>query len=438
MAVRSGALSDMFKIDLSPLRGSRQYRRLYVAGLFSALGGQATYVATAYQLRQLTHSTLEVGALGLVELMPLLFFGLYGGVIADRWDRRRVIIASEATLMVATSLLVVNSFIHHPSVVAIFVLDAFIVAAGSVQTPSISAMNQLLVPHELQRASAQLNVLRGTAMSIIGPALGGLLAVLVGPGWAYVFNVVTFVFSISLFVSLARVAATSDRRESQTALMREGVRYARTRPDIVGTYLVDLLAMALAYPVVMLPFVAARFHETYALSLLYCALPGGAFVATLTMSWTHRVHRLGKGLVFAAAGWGLGIAVFGYSSMLWLVFVGLFAAGGADAFSASFRQTMWNQSIPPDIRGRMGGLEMISYALGPMAGQFRAGAMAAWTSLRFSLTFGGLACTGSIAAVAAALPSLWRFDSRSDPHVLEVRALRSHESDEATSTGEWP
>ncbi|MGA2432597.1 MAG: MFS transporter, partial [Acidimicrobiales bacterium] len=99
-----------------------------------------------------------------------------------------------------------------------------------------------------------------------------------------------------------------------------------------------------------------------------------------------------------------------------------------DAYSAFFRQTMWNQSIPPSIRGRMGGLEMISYALGPMAGQFRAGAMAAWTTLRFSLTFGGLACTGSIAAVAAGLPSLWRFDSRTDPHVTEVRELRLRES----------
>jgi len=428
MADGPGQLNSLFGVDLSPLRGSKQYRRLYVAGLFSMLGGQATYVATAFQLRQLTHSTLEVGALGLVELVPLLFFGLYGGVIADRWDRRRVIIASEAILMVATSLLVVNAFVRHPQVWAIFVLDAFIIAAGSIQTPSVSAMNQILVHHDQQRAASQLNVLRGTSMSIIGPALGGLLSVLVGPGWAYFLNVVTFVFSIGLFVTLEPIRSTADRSESQTALMREGVRYARTRPDVVGTYLVDLLAMTMAYPVVMLPFVAAHFHETYALSLLYCALPGGALLATLTSGWTHRVHRLGRGLVFAAAGWGIGIAVFGYASTLWLVFLGLAAAGGADAYSATFRQTIWNQSIPPSIRGRMGGLEMISYALGPMAGQFRAGAMAAWTTLRFSLTFGGVACTGSIAMVAAALPSLWRFDSRSDPHVAEVRELRRREA----------
>ena len=420
-------MNSAFGLDLSPLRESAQYRRLYLAGLFSALGGQATYVATAFQLRQLTHSTLEVGALGLVELMPLLLFGLYGGVIADRWDRRRVIVASEATLMVATSLLVLNSFVGHPRVWAIFVLDAFIVAAGSIQTPSIAAMNQVLVSHEQQLAASQLSVLRGTSMSIIGPALGGLLSVFFGPGWSYVLNVVTFVFSISLLVRLSPVPSKNDRRVGQTAQMAEGVRYAKTRPDIVGTYLIDLLAMTMAYPVVMLPFVAARFHEAFALSLLYCALPGGALVATLGSKWTHRVHHLGRGLVFAAAGWGIGIAVFGYSSSLWLVFLGLFAAGGSDAFSAVFRQTLWNQSIPPEVRGRMGGLEMISYALGPMAGQFRAGAMAAWTSLRFSLTFGGLACTGSVGAVAVALPTLWSFDLRTDANVAAVRELRSKE-----------
>jgi MFS family permease len=417
-------LKSLFGLDLSPLRASKQYRRLYLAGLFSALGGQATYVATAFQLRQLTHSTLEVGALGLVELMPLLFFGLYGGVIADRWNRRRVIIASEVTLMVATSLLVVNAFVGHPRVWAIFVLDAFIVAASSIQTPSISALNQMLVSHDQQRAASQLSVLRGTSMSIIGPALGGLLSVLFGPGWSYVLNVVTFVFSIGLLVGLAPIATRGDRSESQTALMREGIRYAKTRPDIIGTYLIDLLAMTMAYPVVMLPFVAARFHVTYALALLYCALPGGALVATLASGWTRHVHRLGRGLVFAAAAWGLGIALFGFSSSLWLVFLGLAAAGGADAYSGVFRQTMWNQSIPPEIRGRMGGLEMISYALGPMAGQFRAGAMAAWTSLRFSLTFGGLACTGSVSVVAAALPTLWSFDLATDANVAAVAELR--------------
>jgi MFS family permease len=132
-------------------------------------------------------------------------------------------------------------------------------------------------------------------------------------------------------------------------------------------------------------------------------------------------------VVASAALWGLGIALFGYSASLWLVLVGLAVAGGADALSGILRATMWNESIPPEVRGRMAGMEMISYSLGPTAGQFRAGVMAAWTSLRFSLTFGGLACSGSVGVVAAALPSLWRFDARHDPNVAHVRELRASE-----------
>jgi MFS family permease len=178
----------------------------------------------------------------------------------------------------------------------------------------------------------------------------------------------------------------------------------------------------------MLPFVAARFHESYALSLLYCGLPAGALILTLVSGWTRRVHHYGRAVVVSAAAWGLGIALFGVSSSLWLVLVGLGVAGGADSLSGIFRTTMWNESIPPDVRGRMAGMEMISYSLGPTAGQFRAGVMAAWTSLRVSLTVGGLACTGSVGIVGAALPSLWRFDARSDVNVATVRRLRAAET----------
>jgi MFS family permease len=191
----------------------------------------------------------------------------------------------------------------------------------------------------------------------------------------------------------------------------------------------------------MLPFVAARFHETYALALALLRTSGrGLDRDTFTSGWSRKVHRYGRAIVIAAALWGLGIALFGYSSSLWLVFLGLAVGGGADAISGIFRTTMWNESIPPEMRGRMAGIEMISYSLGPTAGQFRAGVMAAWTTLRFSLTFGGLACTGSVGAVALALPRLWSFDARTDPHVAEVarcvpaRTIRSPNDESSTST----
>jgi MFS family permease len=420
----------LFGIDLTPLRVSSQYRRLYVAGFISMLGSQATYVVVPYQLRQLTHSTLAVGSLGLAELVPLVAFGLYGGVLADRLNRRRLIISMEQVLMLSTVMLFVNALLAHPVTWILYADAAVVAAAASLQNPSVSALKQIFVSHDLQRAASTLSNVSYTTASIIGPALGGLAAVSLGPDTVYLANIVTFTFSLMLLFSLRTTPTQSTATESDLAALRTGLKYARSRPDIVGTYVVDLLAMILAFPVVMLPFVAARFHETYALSILYCGLPAGALVATLTSRWTRRIHRYGRAIVAAAALWGLGIALFGYSSSLWLVLLGLAVGGGADAVSGIFRNTMWNESIRPEVRGRMAGIEMISYSLGPTAGQFRAGVMAAWTTLRFSLTFGGLACTGSVGVVAAARPSLWRFDARTDEHVAHVRALR--EPEEAT------
>ena len=289
------------------------YRRLYFGGAFGALGGQATFVATAFQLREITHSALAVGALGLVELFPLIIAGLYGGVMADRFDRRKIIIGTEATFMLAALGLMFNALSSHPHAWVIYFLDAFIISSVSIQSPSWSALNQSLVRHEHQSASAVLG-------------------------------------SIKM-----------------------------------------------------------------------------ALVATLLSGWTKKVHFYGRALVASAILWGLGIAAFGFSSQLWLCFVALAFAGGADAMSAVFRQTHWNQSIPPEMRGRMGGIELLSYAIGPMTGSFRAGAMTTWTSLRFSLTFGGLGCAGAVGSVALALPALWNFDVRTNENVALVKQIRSDE-----------
>ncbi len=419
--------AGVFGVDLTPLRSSAQFRRLYGAGFISMLGSQATYVAVPFQLRLLTHSTLAVGSIGVVELVPLVAFGLYGGVLADRLNRRRLIITMEFVLTISTAMLLVNSLLAHPLTWILYADAAVAAGAVSLQSPSVSALEQVFVRHDLQRSAATLTNISSTTASIIGPALGGLAAVAFGPGSIYVANVATFGFSLFLLYRLAATPTPEPTGGSVVDDLREGVRYARGRADILGTYVIDLIAMTLAFPVVMLPFVAARFHESYALSILYCGLPAGALIAGLTSRWTRRVHHYGRAIVGAAACWGLGIALFGFSSSLWVVVLGLAVGGGADAVSGIFRNTMWNESIPPEVRGRMAGIEMISYSLGPTAGQFRAGVMAAWTTLRFSLTFGGLACTGSVGVVAAALPSLWRFDARSDVHVAAVSARREAE-----------
>src|ERR1019366_3744303 len=149
-------------IDLTPLRVSKQFRRLYIAGFVTQLGAQATFVTVPFQLRNLTHSPLLVGTLGLVELVPIVFFGLYGGVLADRVARRRLILITEAAAMATILILLFNALAHHPQVWVIFLADTAIVASGSLQQPSIAALNQSLVPHDLQRAASTLSTIRYT------------------------------------------------------------------------------------------------------------------------------------------------------------------------------------------------------------------------------------------------------------------------------------
>ncbi len=416
----------LFGLDLSPLR-SIPYRRLYVAGLVTSLGQQASYVTLPYQLRQITHSAVAVGVIGLVEVAPLVLGGLYGGYLADIRNRRRIIISFEWVLAGATAALVLNGEQSHPSTVVIYLCAFVLAGAGALQRPSLEALNQSLVRHDLQRAGATLANLRYTGASIVGPTLGGLAAVAAGPTWVYVANLVTYVASLSLLSRLPSVPGTNSP-DTPAQMVRAGLSYLRSRPDIVGTYVVDMLAMAWAFPVGFLPFVAATFGQRYALSLLYLGLPLGALFATVTSRWTHRVHRYGRAIVASAVVWGLGIALFAEGRSLVVAVAGLAIAGGADAMSGVFRSTLWNESIPPELRGRTAGVEMISYSIGPTAGQFRAGAMTAWMSLRSSLVLGGLGAAGSVGVVAAALPSLWRFDARVDPHVEEVRRRRSPES----------
>jgi len=386
--------STKWGLDLAPLRVSATYRRLYAAGFVTNIGSQATYVTVAFQLKQLTNSALAVGIIGLVELAPLIIFGLYGGVIADHFNRRTIVIASEFGLMCAAIALIINASVAHPSALMLYIVVAFAAVGDGLQRPSLDALNQELVPHEMQRQASALGMFRWTFGAIVGPAIGGFVAVSYGCRVVYIADVITFAVSLAF---------------------------------LLGTYLVDLAAMMLAYPMFMLPFVADHFHQTYALAALYAAMPLGALVASLTSKWTVRVHHYGRAVALAAALWGVGIALFGWTSSLLVAVVGLFWAGAADSISAMFRGTMWNQSIPPDVRGRMASIEMLSYSIGPRVGQFRSGAMTAAFGLRTSLALGGLACAGVCAALPVVLPELWKFDVRSNADVANVSSIRAQE-----------
>jgi predicted MFS family arabinose efflux permease len=294
----------------------------------------------------------------------------------------------------------------------------------SIQRPSFDAILPRVVPPEEQSAASALVGLQHTSGEILAPALGGVLAATSLP-WAYGIDVATFVASLALFVRIGPVPPPATHTAVSLASVWEGVRYAAGRRDLLGTYVVDIVAMAFAMPQALYPFLADELHHSHQLGLLYSAGAVGGVLATVTSGWTARVHRHGVAIVLAATTWGLGMALAGVAPTFGLLLVCLALAGGADMISGVFRDTVWNQTIPDELRGRLAGIELLSYSSGPTVGNARAGAAAALGGVRFAIGAGGLACMAGVAVTAALLPSFLRYDARTDPHAVAERTRRA-------------
>lgn len=422
--LEDGKQRKSFGLDLTPLRASRDFRAIFVAGLVGTIGGQGTYVVVAYQMKVLTNSFLDVALLGAAELAPLIVFGLLGGTLADAVDKRRMILVTELAMLLGTIALMCNALLGHPETWVLFATAAVFAAADSLQRPSLDSIVPRVVPHDQLTAAASLSTFRWTFGSILGPIVGGTVVVAIGAGDWFAADAATFFVTLACFARLASSPPTGATERVSLAHVLEGLRYAGSRKDLLGSYLIDISAMLFAFPVALFPFLAGRFHFHFALGLLYAGLPAGALLATLTSRWTLRVHRYGRAIVVAAVLWGFAVAVFGLTDTLPLALGALVIAGAADAVSGIFRSSMWNSSIPDGVRGRMAGIELLSYSTGPELGQLRSALVASATSLRTSVLTGGLACAGACACLAMALPSLWRFDARSDEHVTRVREER--------------
>ncbi|MEU6196774.1 MFS transporter [Streptomyces sp. NPDC047061] len=414
--------------DLAPWHASADFRRLWVSGLVSNFGSFLTFVALPVQIKDLTGSATAVGAIGAVELLPLVLFGLYGGALADALDKRKLIVRTEAAQGLLSAGLLVNALLPHPAVWPLYVVAALSSALGSVQRPALDSLWPRIVAHDDLPAAAALNSFRWTVGGVAGPAVAGLVVAYAGLGWAYGADLVTFLVSVVLIVPIAASPASHEAARPSLRSIVEGARYAWSRKELLGTYAVDLAAMFLAMPLAVLPFLADDLHAEWSLGLMYASVPAGALVVSLVSGWTSRVHRHGRMVVLAAALWGLAIAAAGAVANVWLVLFFLAVAGGCDMVSGIFRGIMWNQTIPDELRGRLAGIELLSYSVGPTLGQIRSGGMAGWLGVRASVGAGGLLCTGAVGLLALCLPALMSYDARTNEHAVRLRARRTAEA----------
>jgi len=407
-------------LDVSPLRRHRDYRLLFAGQFVSAFGSMITYAAVPYQVYELTRSSLAVGMLGVVQLVPLVVFALWGGAYADAMDRRKLVIASEVLLTGASLALAVNSMLARPVTWVLFAVTAVVSVVNGFHRPALQAMTPKLVDREDLTAVAALGTLSYSLAAIAGPAAGGLLIASTGFPVTYAIDVATFVVSLWALWAMRSMPPAGDVSPPGLASIVEGLRYARRRPELIGTYVVDMVAMAFAMPMALFPAMAERWGGPFAAGCLYAAMPAGTLIVSLLSGWTGRVDRHGAAVVIAAALWGAAILGLGFASTLAAAVVCLAIAGAADTVSGIFRMTIWNQTIPAELRGRLAGVEMISYLSGPLVGNARAGWVASLAGNAWSLASGGVTCVVGVLLCIPALPAFWRYSNAS---WLRARAI---------------
>jgi MFS family permease len=408
---RAGKGARALALDLTPLRESRDFRLLFAGQAVSFFGSMMTFVAVPWQVYRLTNSSFAVGMLGVVEFVPVFVTAFVGGALADAFDRRRMVRITEALIAALTAVLIFNSLLARPRVWVIFTAAALFAALNALQRPSLDALMPRLVKPEQMSSAIALRSLSATVGMIAGPATGGLLVATLGPSTTYSIDLATFAASLVALWLMRAVPPPPGAKGPSLRSITEGLRYARSRPELLGTYLVDINAMFFGMPMALFPAIAEGFGGS-SVGLLYAAPAAGALCVTLTSAWTKRVERHGLAVALAAASWGAAIVAFGFAPTLWAALLCLALAGASDMVSGLFRSLIWNQTIPDHLRGRLAGIEMVSYTTGPLLGNAESGVVAGLFGIRVSVVSGGLLSIAGTALLSLWLPALLRYDAR--------------------------
>lgn len=404
-------------IDVSPLRESREFRRLYFGDAVSTIGTQMTSIAIPIQVYSITRSSLAVGLLGFASLVPLVVFGLIGGAIADAMDRRRLLVITTSLLAVVAGLLVLQAALDLRQLWLLYVLIACQAGLFAVDSPARrSVIPRLLEDRQIPAATALSQVLFNFA-TVIGPLLAGVLVGTLGFTWVYAVDAVSFAAALVSVLGVRSVPPEGGGTAAGLGSVVEGLRFLRTQPVVLMTFAVDINAMVFGMPRALFPALATgRFGGgPESVGLLYAAPAFGALAGALAGGWFGRVRRQGLAVLVAVAAWGLAIVGFGLATTMWLAVAFLAVAGAADMVSAVFRNSILQVATPDAMRGRLNGVFIAVVAGGPRLGDVEAGAAAALVSAQFSVVSGGVACIFGVVALAALVPSFARYVPAADP-----------------------
>jgi MFS family permease len=401
-------------VDLEPVRRDRDFRLLWLGQMVNSLGRQVTVITLPFELWQLTHSSLSIGLLALVQLVPILVFSLGGGAVADAVDRRRLLIVTQLLLAATSLALVVLAMQPSPPVWALYAVAFVAAGVGAVDGPARSAAIPRLVPRERLPAAIAVNWLSGQTVAVAGPVFAGVIIAVSGVATAFAFDVATFTASLVALLMIAPIPPHPDARRPSLRSIAEGLRFARDRRIIMATLAIDLDAMVFGMPSSLFPQLALTVFNTGAAGygLLNAAPAIGAFVGAALSGWVGRVRRPGRGVVAAVAGWGAAILAFGLLTAIFpLALACLAFAGGADVVSAVLRNSIVQLTTPDQLRGRLSSIHMLVVTSGPRIGDAEAAAVAAVAGPQFSVVSGGVLCLLGLIAVVRFFPQLMAYEN---------------------------
>jgi MFS family permease len=408
---------ERLRPDFTPLRASRDLRLLVAGNVVTGFGTQAALVALPYQIYVETRSAFLVGLLGLFELVPLVAMALFGGALADRMDRRKLLLLDQIALVAAAAALAALAAAGSPPVPLLYVLGGLTAGFGAIQNVGRSAIVPNLVDPSLLRQALALNFGLFQITLVVGPALGGLLIASVGLSSAYLFDAVSCFAMVAALLAMRPQPPHADphaKPASIGASIAEGLRFVRGNEPLKASFVIDLLAMTFGMPRALFAVLSLTVYHAGAegTGLLYAAVSAGATVAALTTGWLGHARRLGRIVIAAVTVWGLAIAAAGLVTSLWPAAALLAVAGAADSVSAVCRSTI-NQTVTPDsMRGRMSSVFSLVVTSGPRLGDVEAGGAAAAFGARVSVVSGGLACVAGVGLLMLAMPSLYAYDSQ--------------------------
>jgi MFS family permease len=420
--------------DLSPLRRHRSFRLLWFGQLVSSAGTQIRLVALPYQIYVLTGSVFHVGLIGLFQAIPLISLPLIGGVLADRMDRRRVLIITQSGLALTSLALAFVTQIGFTELWVLYGLTAVAATFSAFDQPARGSLVPTLVDRSDLPAAIALNQMLHSTAAVVGPAVGGVVIASFGIAAAYWLDTLTFAAAIGAAIAIKAPRQPVALPQSIVESLVDGVRYVTRNRLLLSSMTIDLAAMFFGSVRALMPFYAEQVFKVGAqgLGLLFAAPGVGALIAAVTSGWVSQVRRPGIAVLLAVVAWGVAIAAFGLMTeglfLLGLVLVAL--AEAADVLSAIFRHTILQSVVREELRGRLTAMNGLFVIGGPHLGQVRAGAVAALVSPQFAVITGGLACVLSAIAVAIWAPELPRYERTATVKADELNDARG--SDAAT------